>query len=103
VSVSKVVPQQPGALMWSLAPASLPFGGGTLCVAQPARFSPTLNSGGVGPCTGVYQFAFTKPFLASHGLGAGLTVFMQMLSRDPGFAPGAQVGLSDGLRVVLAP
>jgi hypothetical protein len=103
VSTSKVVPQQPGALMWSLAPANLPFGGGTLCVAQPARFSPTLNSGGVGPCTGVYQFAFTKPFLASHGLSAGLTVFMQMLSRDPGFAPGAQVGLSDGLRVVLAP
>jgi hypothetical protein len=89
--------------MWSLAPANLPFGGGTLCVAQPARFSRALTSGGVGPCTGVLQFAFTKPFLASHGLVAGVTAYMQMLSRDPGFAPGAQVGLSDGLRVVFAP
>ena len=87
VRTTQAVPQQPGALMWSLAPASLPFGGGTLCVAQPARFSPALQSGGAAPCSGVYQFTFTKPFLASHGLGAGLTVFMQMLSRDPGFAP----------------
>ena len=101
-----VLNHRPGYLVWGLARAHDPFGGGSLCV-QPLDRGPLQDAGGTPPpitdCTGVLTFRFTANYLATHGLGVGTRVFCQFLSRDDGFAPPNNIGLSDGLAFTVIP
>jgi hypothetical protein len=106
VHVGGVLNHRPGFLVWGLARNNLPFGGGVLCV-QPFERGRTQDSGGNPPpgtdCTGTLSFRFTASYLASHGIGAGTRIFCQFISRDDGFAPPNNVGLSQGLAFTVLP
>jgi hypothetical protein len=93
-----------GMMLWSLKAANTPFGGGTLCVHTQIHRTPGQGSGGSASgddCTGTYAFHFTKAYMAQQQLGANTTVFVQYWSRDPGFAPPNNVGLTDALRFTI--
>jgi hypothetical protein len=96
-----------GAFFWSLASASLPFAGGTLCVGAHhiARVSNAGSYGGTtGYCSqGQLVFHVTQAFLAAQGLAPGTTVYGQFLCRDGGFAQPNNYGLSDAIRFTVAP
>lgn len=100
-----VLPQKSGVFFWGTSPASIPFGGGTLCVQPPLVRSFVLGSGGNGQptCDGAYSFEFRQSYMQQKGLQAGDTVLGQFWSRDPGFAPPNNIGLSDGIRFTIAP
>ncbi|HEV8111359.1 MAG TPA: integrin alpha [Planctomycetota bacterium] len=106
VHVGGVINHSPGFLVWGLASAKLPFGGGTLCV-HVLDHGPMQDSGGTPPpvidCTGTLEFRFTASLLTAHGVGAGARVFCQFISRDAGFAPPNNVGLSEGLAFAVLP
>ena len=76
------------------APAALPFFGGTRYVASPFDRLPiqTLNGSGAG--------AFPIAIDASM---VGTTMFLQGYLRDAAHVDGTGVGLTNGLRVVVAP
>jgi len=106
---SNVLNAKPGVLLWSASPLNTPFAGGTLCVA-PASFSirgPVLDSGGSPPsindCSGAYAFHFSHALMNSRGLTAGTTLYAQFISRDNGFAPPRNIGLTDALRFTVVP
>ncbi len=107
VSASKVRAATRGAFSWSLAAASTPFGGGTLCVAAPYRFEGVASGtyGGTGrPCNqGQFVFKPSHAFFATHSLTPGTTIFAQFLSRDNGFAPPNNIGLTDAIAFTIAP
>ncbi len=106
VSASDFINRRPGLLLWGVAPAATPFAGGTRCVAPPSVRTPLQDSGGSASgvdCTGAYSFAVTDAYMASRGFTAGTSVYFQYWSRDSGFAPPENVGLSDGLRVLICP
>jgi len=93
-----------GMMLWSLKAANTPFGGGTLCVHTQIHRTPGQGSGGSASgddCTGTYAFHFTQAYMAQQQLGANTTVFVQYWSRDPGFAPPNNVGLTDALRFTI--
>lgn len=98
-----------GMLLYTTAGrASTPFGGGTLCLAQPLRRTPLLNSGGTLQgvnCSGVYSMDFAAWIAtgADPALVAGATVQAQFYSRDPGFPAPNNIGLTAGLEFTLAP
>jgi len=98
-----------GMLLYTTAGrASTPFGGGTLCLAQPLRRTPLLNSGGALQglnCSGVYSMDFAAWIAsgADPALVAGTTVQAQFSSRDPGFAAPNNIGLTAGLEFTLVP
>jgi hypothetical protein len=98
-----------GMLLYTTAGrASTPFGGGTLCLAQPLRRTPLLNSGGTLQgvnCSGVYSMDFAAWIAsgADPALVAGTTVQAQFYSRDPGFAAPNNIGLTAGLEFTLVP
>jgi hypothetical protein len=98
-----------GMLLYTTAGrASTPFGGGTLCLAQPLRRTPLLNSGGSLQglnCSGVYSMDFAAWIAsgADPALVAGTTVQAQFYSRDPGFAAPNNIGLTAGLEFTLVP
>ena len=109
VSAINVLNNKPGVLLWSASALNAPFAGGTLCVA-PASFSirgPVLDSGGLVPpwndCSGAYSFHFSHALMNSRGLTAGTTLYAQFISRDNGFAPPRNIGLTDALRFTVAP
>jgi hypothetical protein len=108
VSCSNILTNKNGVLFYGLnGSASIPFQGGTLCVAGPQKRTQVVNSGGTGGCTGVLHIDFSA---YSHGLLGGTppaallvpgtTVHMQWWSRDPGYAPPNSSSLSGSLRVV---
>ncbi|HTF87329.1 MAG TPA: integrin alpha [Planctomycetota bacterium] len=105
LKASRLYSNKPGLVLWSLAPAATPFGGGLLCVAPPVVRTSGGNSGGSGPgnCSGSLNHTFTKAYLASHGLTAGTQIYAQLWLRDPGFAPPNNVGLTSGLAITLWP
>ncbi len=106
VSANSFINRRVGLLIWGPTPASTPFAGGTRCVAPPSVRTPLQDSGGSASgvdCTGAYSFAVADAYMASHGLSAGDTIYFQYWSRDSGFPPPENVGLSDGLRVLICP
>jgi hypothetical protein len=97
-----------GTLAFSVgAQASLPFGGGTLCLTPPLRRTGMRDSGGspagVADCSGAWQLDFNTWMAQNATLPAGTTVRAQWLGRDPGFAAPANWMLSDALEFVLRP
>ena len=88
-------------LIWSRGPAATPFAGGTLCVAPPITRTAAQNSGGTSlppeDCTGTYAFQFTAAMMSQAGLAVGDDVYSQYWSRDNGFAPPDNVGLTAGV------
>ncbi|HTF88230.1 MAG TPA: calcium-binding protein [Planctomycetota bacterium] len=93
--------------------AAVPFQGGTLCVASPAR-TPILSSGGTpGPaldCSGHFSIdvnTYAAGVLGGHPASflktIGLVIDCQWWSRDPGFAWNAASSLTAGLEYVVGP
>jgi hypothetical protein len=101
----EVLPNVVGRLIWSMAPAATPFFGGTLCIAQPIRRTPAQISTvlPMGTCTGLYNFHFDHAYMASFGLTAGMEFYAQYWSRDTGFAPPNNIGLTNGLKCTVLP
>jgi hypothetical protein len=96
-----VLNQKVGLMLWSRTPASTPFGGGTLCVAAPITRTAAQNSGGTSQpaqdCTGTYVLQFTPAMMSQAGLVVGDDVYAQYWSRDNGFPPPDNVGLTGGV------
>jgi len=107
VGATDVLNNQFGILIWGLAPAAIPFGGGTLCIAAPITRTPAQLSGGSPPpandCSGSYAFHFSHDYMASKGLTAGTTVFGQYWSRDPGYPAPGNIGLTDAIQFTVCP
>jgi hypothetical protein len=107
VSASNVRNKKPGILIWSLAAATIPFGGGTLCIAPPITRTPGHDSGGAplpaSDCSGGYAFAFDHAYMAAKGLIAGTTARAQFWSRDPGYPAPNNIGLTDAVSFVVCP
>jgi hypothetical protein len=98
--------QKSGIFFWGHQPATIAFGGGTLCVQPPLVRSPVLSSGGSASgadCSGRYAWQFRQSYMAAKGLSAGDTLYGQFWSRDPGFAPPNNVGLTDAIQFTIAP
>ncbi len=95
-----------GLLVWSPAPYSLPFSGGTLCLQLPFRRTSMLESGGSASgsdCTGTFAFHFSQTLMSQQALAPGQNVYVQFLYRDPGFPIGQNIGLSPALRFSICP
>jgi hypothetical protein len=102
-----VLNQKVGLMLWSRSPASSPFGGGTLCVAAPIARTAAQNSGGSSlpamECDGFYVFQFTPAMMSQAGLLAGDDIYSQYWSRDNGFPPPDNVGLTAGVQWEVCP
>jgi Tol biopolymer transport system component len=106
VTASNVRNQKFGMMLWSLASDSRPFFGGTLCLHTPIKRTPGQNSGGSATgndCTGTYSYHFTQSYMLQQLLGANTTVYAQFWSRDPGFAPPNNIGLTNALQFTICP
>jgi hypothetical protein len=106
VTASNVRNQKFGMMLWSLTQDSHPFFGGTLCLHNPIKRTPGQNSGGSvsgNDCTGTYAYHFTQSYMLQQLLGANTTVYAQFWSRDPGFAPPNNIGLTNGLEFTICP
>jgi hypothetical protein len=105
VHAANVLPNKLGILIWSLSPNATPFAGGTLCVGPPIKRTPSQTSivTGPGPCDARYEFLFNATYMASKGLVPGLDVYAQYWSRDNGFAPPNNAGLTGGLTFLTLP
>jgi hypothetical protein len=96
-------------LLYSTSGAlAAPFAGGILCLQAPIRRTPPQSSGGstVGSdCTGVFVFDFNAWIAsgADPALVAGVSVWTQYWSRDPGFPPPANASLTDAATFVVWP
>ena len=108
ITASQVRPNTRGILLWSLSPASTPYGGGTLCLGAPTQTAALVASGSYGGTTGFCnqgQFAYhmSQSFLAAHALTSGTTAYAQFLARDNGFPGPNNVSLTDAIRFTVAP
>ena len=95
-----------GMMLWSLAQDSRPFFGGTLCLHSPIKRTLGQMSGGSptgNDCTGTYAYHFTQTYMLQQLLGAETTVYAQFWTRDPGFPPPNNVGLTNGLQFTICP
>ena len=102
----QVLSQKYGVFFWGTQSQGSPFGGGTLCVKLPVVRSGVLDSGGPtsGPnCGGSYSYYFRQNYMSSHGITPGATIYGQFWSRDPGYSPPNNVGLTDAVRFVVTP
>jgi hypothetical protein len=105
VNASGVQNNKNGILMYGGSAASIPFAGGTRCIA-PIRRTPVQNSGGnvgVVDCSGSFSFdmnalvqAGTSPLVLP-----GATVYTQYMYRDPQGSGG--LGLSDAGQFTVLP
>lgn len=100
-----LLPQKTGLLVWSRMRAETPFLGGWLCVAAPFVRTPARLADGdpAVACSGTLEFPLSPSYLAAQGLTAGTEIFVQVWSRDPGFAKPDDIGLTDALRLVIGP
>jgi hypothetical protein len=105
VQSASTLNQHPGILIWSLGAASIPFGGGTLCLAPQVNRTPGQGSGGSPfpptDCSGSYSFHFTPALMQANGLVPGTVVFAQYWSRDTGYSAPDNIGLSFALRFTV--
>ena len=103
ITASHVLKAKSGLLFWGTGPLSNPFHGGTLCVASPTVRTPIQDSGcpTCGACQGTYTFAFSQSYMASQSVHAGDTIYAQFWSRDNGFAPPDNYGLTDALKFTV--
>jgi len=104
VTAENVLNQKSGFLFWGHSQTAVPFYGGVMCVALPRFRTPVQTSGGSATgsdCSGFYSFAFDSAYMASQGLVAGDVVNAQYWSRDPGFLPPDNVGLTDALNFTI--
>jgi hypothetical protein len=89
ITAINVINQKNGLLFYGYAPQAVPFQGGTLCVLQPLRRTPTMNSGGSAAgtdCSGTFAFDFAARIAS--GVDpliqvVGQRVNAQFWSRDP--------------------
>lgn len=96
--------RKPALLFYGFAPSSVPFQGGTLCVAPPRnRIPPALTGGSPSgsDCTGSLDIDFHARIQSGSdpSLQKGTQVHTQAWFRDPGDAFGA--GLTDALSFVI--
>ena len=106
VTASNVLNNKVGIMIWSNGPNNLPFMGGILCVAPPIIRTPHQISGGNPPpldCSGSYSFHFSQAYMASKFVVPGMQLYAQYWSRDPGFMPPDNVGLTNGLEFEVWP
>jgi len=106
VAATNVRSHQLGMLIWGKAQTSAPFGGGTRCVGKPFRRTQLQDSGGpVGlvDCNGYYSFHFSQAFMTANGLQAGDVVYGQYWSRDPGYSPPNDIGLTNAVTFTVLP
>lgn len=99
VEASNVLNFRAGMLIWSRAPAALPFLGGTLCVALPIKRTTLQDSAGnpgLEDCSGTYSFHMSQAYMAAQGIAFGDVIYTQYWSRDPMSAP-SPAGLTDAL------
>lgn len=95
--------------IWSKAPFSLPFDGGTLCVAPPVTRTGVTSSLGSPPpavnCSGSYSWAFTQAYLSANLAGPGDTLYVQTSARDFGELgqPTNKHSLSNAAAIPLLP
>ncbi len=105
-----VLNQRSGLLAYShVGRSTLPFGGGTLCIAAPVRRGPVLDAGGspspANDCSGSYEVDVT----ALVGAGrfelppVGYGVWAIFWSRDPGFSFPNNIGLTGGVEFGVFP
>jgi hypothetical protein len=105
VTAAQICNFRSGLMVWSRAPASTPFQGGTLCLASPLQRTPLQDSGGnVGneDCSGTFSFEMSPDYLATANIGIGAEIFAQYWSRDPYSSP-YPVSLTNGLRFTICP
>lgn len=100
IVANRVPNRQPGLMIWGLGSASIPFFGGTLCVAPGFHRGPVQNSGGSATGhddTGSFAFPFTHATMMAKGLLPGTEVYAQVWVRDPQQPDGTGVGLSEAI------
>lgn len=104
---ANVLESMNGMLIWSLTPASIPFGGGTLCLGSPVQRTSVQMAGtaaqGSYPCLGLYSHTFTQAYMAQNGFTPGDDLYAQFWSRDTGFAPPQNIGLTAAMHAVILP
>jgi hypothetical protein len=104
---ANVLENKKGMLIWSYAPDSKPFGGGTLCLGAPVKRTPLQTAGSIEPgyyqCLGTYTYTFTQAKMAENGFTPGDDLYAQFWSRDNGFAPPQNVGLTAAVQAVILP
>lgn len=98
LDATNVLNNKNGLMFWGLAPANIPFLGGTLCVQPPLKRTAVQSSGGNPPpsdCSGAYTFHFSHAYMAAEAIPAGTPITAQFWSRDPLASSG--VGLTDAV------
>jgi hypothetical protein len=106
VKAQDVLNQKNGIVFWGRMAAALAFQDATLCVKPPIKRSSVLLSGGSSSgtdCTGQYSFYFTHSYMQGEAILAGDTIYAQVWSRDPGFAPPFNFGMTDALSFDVVP
>jgi Tol biopolymer transport system component len=109
LSATQILSNVAGLLIYSkVGPASLPFNGGTLCIAAPLwRTTVQFSRGNPPPvdCSGTLTFDFDA-YVASGTdleLVPGTKVWVQFWSRDPGLPPPTNSNLTDAVAFELCP
>ncbi|MCE9596235.1 MAG: hypothetical protein K8S98_18750 [Planctomycetes bacterium] len=106
ISATQVLNNKSGMLVWGSTAATLPFHGGWLCVQPPLVRAQVAGSGGTSGaanCSGAQSFHFGQSYMTAHAVTAGQTVYAQFWSRDPGFPPPDDIGLTDAIQFTVAP
>jgi hypothetical protein len=106
LSVGDLPPERNATLLYGhWLPTTLPFAGGTLCVAPPLSRTPLLTSHGTGPCGASLSFDFNAWIAAGAdpALVNGRPVWIQCWTRDPPAAYVGKLNLSDAVYFVIAP
>jgi len=83
--------------------ASVPFQGGTLCVAEPTLRTTPQVSGPDDGCASSWSLDVNTWLFANHPMDPGDRFTCQWWGRDPGLTGPESSQLSDALEVVLLP
>jgi hypothetical protein len=106
VHATKLVAKVPTIYFYGTdGPLAQPFHGGTLCVAPPLKRGLAQSSSGTSGASGFANMDFNA-WIASGvdpRLDLGQRVFVQLWTRDPGFPPPDDVGLTAALEFRIGP